>query len=315
MNTIGESSKINTYSVTNENVVALNSATTENKACIDDTAAILSLSEDAFGDGVVTVKSSGTTMSTRTSNQTYQSMLSAMLFYNGPVDGNLTSSVSKKAINNFQKVYGLSQSGSLDSNTASKLNEVYSFYINTLNDSDMTSLKNNLFINNDVSSSLAYTLTDNLALTWTFLRKGMGLSEQQAAGAMGNIMQESYFSPNNAQDTSYSGIQNSNYTYQAGDGVAYGLIQWKHSSRKNNLLTVANSMGLSVSNINAQFACIRDESIKSNYCLTGWNSLRNCGSVSDATRIFKEQVEICGDNTLNDRTNFANIIYNALRTG
>ena len=29
LNTIGESSKINTYSVTNENVVAVNSATTE----------------------------------------------------------------------------------------------------------------------------------------------------------------------------------------------------------------------------------------------------------------------------------------------
>ena len=317
MNTIGESSKINIYSVTNENVVAVNSATTENKAGIDDTAAILSLSEDAFGDGVVTVKSSATKLSTRTSNQSYQSMLSAMLFYNGPIDGNMTSSVSKKAINNFQKVYGLSQSGSLDSNTVSKLNEVYSFYINTLNDSDMTSLKNNLFINKGVSSSLAYTLADNLALTWTFLRKGMGmgLSEQQAAGAMGNIMQESCFSPNNAQDTSYSGIQNSNYTYQAGDGVAYGLIQWKHSSRKNNLLTVANSMGLSVSNINAQFACIRDESTKSNFCLAGWNLLRNSNGIANATQVFKDNIELCGDSTLNDRINFANTIYNALRTG
>ena len=127
MNTINEKGLISTYGVSNENTVTVNSTNVENKAGLDDTAAILSLSEDAFGDGVVTVKSSGTTMSTRTSNQTYQSMLSAMLFYNGPVDGNLTSSVSKKAINNFQKVYGLSQSGSLDSNTASKLNEVYSF--------------------------------------------------------------------------------------------------------------------------------------------------------------------------------------------
>ena len=314
MNTINEKGLINTYGVNNENTIILNSTKAENKTGLDDTAAILNLSENAYGDGVVTVKSSATTLSTRTSNQSYQSMLSAMLFYNGPIDGNMTSSVSKKAINNFQKVYGLSQSGSLDSNTVSKLNEVYSFYINTLNDSDMTSLKNNLFINNGVSSSLAYTLTDNLALTWTFLRKGMGLSEQQAAGAMGNIMQESYFSPNNAQNTSYPGIQNPEYTYQTGDNVAYGLIQWKENSRKNNLSIVANSMGLLVNNINAQFACIRDESIKSNFCLSQWNNFRNINGVSEATRFFKDKIEICDDNTLNTRINYANTIYAALKT-
>ena len=58
LNTIGESSKINTYSVSNEKVVAVNSATTENKAGIDDTAAILSLSEDTFAKVYTFLKNS-----------------------------------------------------------------------------------------------------------------------------------------------------------------------------------------------------------------------------------------------------------------
>lgn len=143
----------------------------------------------------------------------------------------------------------------------------------------------------------------------------MGLNEKQAAGAMGNIMQESFFSPNNASETPYPGIQNPEYTYQTGDSIAYGLIQWKEGSRKSNLLDVANSMKLSVSNINAQFACIRDESTKSHFCLAGWNLLRSSGSVEGATKIFKEEIEICDDNTLNGRIDFANTIYNALKTG
>lgn len=59
LNTIGESSKINTYSVSNENIVIVNSTKAEKQSGSDNIAAILSLSEEAFGDGVVMVKSSG----------------------------------------------------------------------------------------------------------------------------------------------------------------------------------------------------------------------------------------------------------------
>lgn len=73
-------------------------------------------------------------------------------------------------------------------------------------------------------------------------------------------------------------------------------------------------MGLLVNNINAQFACIRDESIKSNFCLSQWNDFRNINGVSEATRFFKDEIEICDDNTLNTRINYANTIYAALKT-
>lgn len=318
LNTIGENSIINTYGVSNENTVAVNSRKTENMAVKDDTAAILNLSEEAFGDGVVTVKSTAATvMSTRTSNQSYQSMLSTLKLYNGPIDGNLSSSLSTKAINNFQRVYGLDQTGTLNSQTSTKLENVYDFYCDTLRDSDMTNLKNTLFpVGERITSGLANVLTNNLALTWTFLIKGMGLGEVQAAGAMGNIMHESFFSPTNANDQynngQYGDIQDTDYNFEAdtNNEVAYGLIQWKFFSRRDDLEYVAGNMGLNVGDINAQFACIRYES-ETSYS-NAWSNLRLSGSVASATQIFKDQYEQCSDNTLAERTNYANTIYTAL---
>lgn len=318
MNTITEKSLINTYGVSNENTVAMNSTKAENMAFMDDTAAILNLSEDAFGDGVVTVKSTdATTMSTRISNQSYQSMLSDLKLYSGPIDGNMSSSLSTKAIKNFQRVYGLEQTGALNSATSTKLEDVYDFYCNTLRDSDMTNLKNTLFpVGERITSGLANILTNNLALTWTFLNKGMGLSEVQAAGAMGNIMHESFFSPTNANDEynngQYDDIQDSDYNFETDttNEVAYGLIQWKFYSRRDDLEEVADNMGLNVGDINAQFACIRYES-ETSYS-SAWSNLRLSNSVANATQIFKDQYEQCDDDTLAIRTNYANIINNAL---
>ena len=178
--------------------------------------------------------------------------------------------------------------------------------------------KNTLFGSSSISSSLKTTLTKNLALTWTFLVKGMGLDEIQAAGAMGNIMQESYFCPTNANNYynngQFSAVDDSNYDFDAYPGAAYGLIQWLDSSRRSNLKDVASEMGLNVSDINAQFACIRDESEDSYYCKNGWTNLTTSSTIASATQIFKDEIEICNDDSLSDRINYANIIYNALKT-
>ena len=72
-------------------------------------------------DSVVNSTNVSNIASTRASNVTYQSQLSSLGFYNGPMDGNLTSSMSILAIKNFQKTYSLSIYGTLDANTKKQL--------------------------------------------------------------------------------------------------------------------------------------------------------------------------------------------------
>ncbi|MGN0374633.1 MAG: phage tail tip lysozyme [Butyrivibrio sp.] len=146
-------------------------------------------------------------------------------FYTGSTDGNATSTAMKTAIKNFQRVYGLSQNQTLDSATTTKLNTVYNSYYSCYNSSDTSEVVNKLGLDN--------TQKKNFALTWTFLRTGMGLTIEQAAGVMGNIFAESGFSASNAEDIKgYPGMYNSNYTYSTTDEVGYGLMQWTNSTRK-----------------------------------------------------------------------------------
>ena len=292
----------------------MNSTKADNMAVMDDTAAILNLSEDAFGDGVVTVKSTAATRAVSyTEIVNAQNCLRTLGFYEGSNTGYVSADM-EKSIMNFQKVYGLEEDGDLTSATYNKIVEVNNFYNTTMNDSDMASLKNTLFGSSSISSSLKTTLTKNLALTWTFLIKGMGLTEKQAAGAMGNIMQESYFCPTNANDETYPGIDNPNYDFATDTEPysAYGLIQWKFSTRRSDLATVAGNMELDVGDINAQFACIRYES--ETFYSNAWSNLRLSNTVESATQIFKEQYEQCYDDTFTDRKNYANTIYTALKT-
>jgi len=64
---------------------------------------------------------------------------------------------------------------------------------------------------------------------------------------MGNIQQESNFSPTNAHDSHYPGRDNSStYRFSANDGIGFGLIQWTFSSRKGALQAYAARQGGSV---------------------------------------------------------------------
>ena len=162
------------------------------------------------------------------------------------------------------------------------------------------------------------------ALTWTFLREGMGLTITQAAGMMGNIGWEARFSTINAQETKgYPGVFNPEYEYETEKEIGYGLLQWTKSDRKKNLLATANEMGLTVSNINAQFACMRDESYNRYYVKYAWDMLREIEgdenireySLCDrATFIGKEYIEGCPDDTFLNRQEFAKIIYDTILT-
>lgn len=246
------------------------------------------------------------------SAQEYQSKLLDMGFYSGPLDGNLSSDAMIPAIKGFQKLYGCSVTGTIDSNTSAKLTVEHRKYTETLNSDGLNTIASQLYLD--------YTQKRYFAMTWTFLRDKMGLTIAQTAGVIGNIYAESAIVPNNAADSDYPGKYNSDYTYiveeKDEDLVAYGLIQWKERSRKEALLEAfkedryATTNILPPSNINTQLAMIEYEA--NNTYKTAWTNLKKCTTAASAAQVFMSEFEQCGSESLSARVNYANIIYNAM---
>ena len=283
----------------NDNNVWSGFGTNSDKA--NDAAVIYSVSKvglERAKDGYAVAKVSAANIS----NQQYQAYLSALGFYSGAMDGNMNSQASKNAIKNFQKVYGLSENGSLNSSTKGKLESAYSSYNSVYTSNSFATLNSNF--------NLDYSERVNFARTWAFLRVGMGLRADQASAVMGNFEQESRFASDNASDSRYPGDHNGGYPFRTNDGIAYGLAQWAFSSRKQGLQNTANSMGLSVSDINAQLAYIRSEATGS--YSSAWNSFKNGGSVGNMTEIFYNRFEQANDGTADKRKGYANTIFNYL---
>ena len=253
-------------------------------------------------DGIVIAKTSSNSVSL---NQQYQSRLSVLGFYSGPMDDNLSSDISKKAIKNFQMVYGLTTNGTLNSTTKSKLSTAYANYNQIYSSSSFATLSSSSNFNLDSTERM------NFARTWAFLKVGMGLTPKQISGVMGNMYAESRFSSDNANNQSYPGDHNSSYSYSANDEVAYGLIQWKSSSRKQGLLNKADVMGLSVSDINTLFAFSKDE-MNSSYYSPYWSQIKASSSVDTVSDIFCQNIEVAGAGGKSTRRSYSNTIYNLL---
>lgn len=244
-----------------------------------------------------------------TENMQFQNNLKILGFYSASVatDGNLGSQESLRAIKNFQRVYGLPINGGSNEQTRTKLNEVITFY-NSLKSSDLSTVAQIVNGYSDYNESIVKA---DVARTWTFLRTGMGLTAKQAAGVMGNIMHESGASPTNAQDSKIPGsskLRDTTYVYSATDGIAYGIIQWQHSSRKQGLLDMANNMGSTVSDCNVQFAYLRNEvetSLKS-----AWKKITDKDDVENAAKVFCTEIEITAWNS--KRLDKANVVNGAL---
>ena len=143
MNTID---KINLYGINNTNninTLTSNKANDVSKDLADDTAGILNLSDEAYGDGVVTVKSASTTFSVSYSEiVTAQNNLRTLGFYDGPNSGYVSDDM-RQSIRNFQRVYGMATTGSLTENVAAKINEVYSKYTSIYNSTSLNSIASN----------------------------------------------------------------------------------------------------------------------------------------------------------------------------
>ena len=198
----------------------------------------------------------------------------------------------------------MSNTGTFDSSTKSKLESAYSSYYSVYTSSNLGTLNTRPRFNLDHNEQV------NFARTWAFLRVGMGLNSAQTSAVMGNINQESRFASDNANDRLYPGDHNSGYSFRANDGIAYGIVQWQYNSRKQGLLNTANSMGLSVSDINAQFAFLRSEATGS--YASAWSNTKNAGDVGSKTITFMRQFEQVNDGTDDKRVENANAIYNLL---
>lgn len=242
------------------------------------------------------------TLSADDTNRMYMSQLSAMKLYSGPIDGNITRSNCVQAIKNFQSLYGCAVTGYMDGSTSAKMSQVYLHYTNALNDIENSGIASTLYLDADQKKYMA--------LTWTYLKDGMGLSSIHAAAAMGNMFAESGIIPNNANDNYYPGEYNTDYIFSASDEIAYGIMQWKHLDRKPILATKSDEMGLPESNINVQFATIAYEA--RNAYSNQWSHFRSSTTINSATQVFMNEIEEPNDNSLSTRINYAQIIYNAL---
>lgn len=245
---------------------------------------------------------------TGTTSVEYQQKLSGLGFFSGAFDGNLSSEPSKKAIRNFQRTYGIKQSGVLDVVTKNKLVNSYNLYNKIRTSSEMKSLCK------DCNYAYDARQVEDFARTWAFLRVGMGVSSTVAAGVMGNIHAESNVSHDDAEEKAglYAGFHNSEYEYKTDDGVGYGLIQWTYSERKKGLLGMANQMGTKVSDINAQLAYFRKEMTELEWSAS-WKSIASAQSVNEACDTFLEKVEQPDVLNYSQRRTYANKFYNCFK--
>lgn len=236
--------------------------------------------------------------------QSIQSQLSALQLYSGPIDGNLDSDLSTKAMDAFKKVYGF-ENITDQNETVEKIDYIYGKYTEIMNSEGLRELYEEW--------GLDSTQRRSFAITWTFLQESLGFNDEQTAGVMGNLYAESAFSPDNAQDEfGYEGIHDTNYSFAPPDGVGYGLAQWTESSRKQLLWDVSRDLGYSVSNINSQLACMKEELINGDYRYVYENMNQN-KTLYNATYIFLYEYENPEVKNLATRLSYANKIYDAMK--
>jgi hypothetical protein len=119
-----------------------------------------------------------------------------------------------------------------------------------------------------------------------------GLTKDQSAGIVGNLMQESGVSPTSIQ-------------YDGGPGR--GIAQWSvggrwDASHDDNVAWYASDHGLSRWSLDAQLDFIWFELSHDGY---GYSKLKAATSVSDATVVFMADYEICGDCDSSKRIEYA----------
>ena len=127
----------------------------------------------------------------------------------------------------------------------------------------------------------------NKEVIWSFLRS-KGLSEEAAAGVMGNIQQESNFNPESTNSKS----------------GAYGLFQWT-GGRKAGLKSYAKSQGKSASDINVQLDYFWKELNGSEKSTMGVVTNDSYSSASEYAKAFESSYERSGGSAVSKRQTYA----------
>lgn len=131
------------------------------------------------------------------------------------------------------------------------------------------------------------------ATVWNYF-KSKGLSDVAVAGIMGNMQQESGFSPNAGKNA---------------ENHAYGLAQWR-GSRRVGLNSYAQSVGKSASDLQTQLDYMWKE-LNSTQS-SSLKVLQQQGlTVSDMTKQFENAYERSGNSAIAKRQGYANNIYSA----
>jgi hypothetical protein len=133
-----------------------------------------------------------------------------------------------------------------------------------------------------------------------FLHKG--LSKAQAAGIVGNLMQESNVNPSAVE---YHG---------PGRGIAqWGVGQRWDTAANNNLIWFANRRHASRYSLTTQLDFIWYE--LTSFQQYGLRALRAAGNVAAATKAFQDHFEVCGACNATQRINDAQKVLRSYGTG
>lgn len=141
----------------------------------------------------------------------------------------------------------------------------------------------------DETGEQALTSNEKSAFEF-FVNKG--LTKAQAAGIVGNLIQESSMIPT---------------IKQYGGGPGRGIAQWSAGGRwdtsyHDNVVWFANTRGQSPWSLQTQLEFIWYELTTHGY---GFSELKSAGNVTDATIAFQDHYEICGQCAQSTRIKFA----------
>lgn len=119
-----------------------------------------------------------------------------------------------------------------------------------------------------------------------FMRKGLSLA--QAAGIVGNMMQESGLKPNIRQG---GRLVDENYTPE--NGVGFGLVQWTFTARQKPLMDFTNAMGVPVTDLGGQLGFVWEE--LNGQWLKTLNKLRATEDPVEAAVVIHDEYEVSAD--------------------
>ena len=136
--------------------------------------------------------------------------------------------------------------------------------------------------------------TNHVKTAFDYFR-GKGLTRVQAAGIVGNLMQESSVSPT---------------AIQYGGGPGRGIAQWSVGGRWNasyhdNVAWYAAAHGMSRWSLTAQLDFIWFELTQKGY---GYSQLKSASTVYGAVKAFQDRYEICGACDTSNRVHDADYV-------